>query len=99
MPSLVDEINKVRIHVNTLAGLNIRLQQENDRLAGQVGRLAAAEENLQHAVQRTGGDVNEFQRLVRENGETTRKIKPVQNTGLCVVRWNWKVSCVEVDVC
>jgi hypothetical protein len=75
MPSLVDEINKVRIHVKTLAGLNIRLQQENDRLAGQVGRLADAEENLQQAVQKTGGDVNEFQRLVRENGETTRNIK------------------------
>jgi hypothetical protein len=75
MPSLVDEINKVRIHVNTLAGLNIRLQQESDRLTGQVGRLAASEENLQKAVQETGGDVNEFQRLVRENGETTRKIK------------------------
>jgi hypothetical protein len=75
MPSLVDEINKVRIHVNTLAGLNIRLQQENDRLTGQVGRLAATEGKLQEAVQKAGGDVNEFQRLVRENGETTRKIK------------------------
>jgi regulator of replication initiation timing len=75
MPSLVDEINGLRIHVNTLAGLNIRLQQENNRLAGQVGRLSAAEEKLQKAVQETGGDVNEFQRLVRENGETTRKIK------------------------
>lgn len=75
MPSLVDEINKARSQANTLAELRIRLSQETDRLAVQVGRLPAAEKNLQEAVQETGGDVNEFQRLVRENGETTRKIK------------------------
>jgi hypothetical protein len=75
MPSLVDEINKARIQANTLAELRIRLSQETARLAEQVERLPAAEKKLQKVVQETGGDVNEFQRLVRENGETTRKIK------------------------
>jgi hypothetical protein len=82
MPSLVEEINKVRVHVNQLAVFNLRLQQENYRLAGQVGRLGAAELKLQAAVQESGGDVNEFQSLVRENGATLRKIK-VRNDTVC----------------
>jgi hypothetical protein len=92
MPSLVEEINKVRVHVNQLAVFNLRLQQENDRLAGQVGRLGAAELKLQAAVQESGGDVNEFQSLVRENGATLRKIK-VRNDTACANKRSIYVMC------
>lgn len=78
-PAFEELVNWVRCHVNRLAEINRELHQQTSKLTAQAAKLAAAEQSLQQAVAKTGGNVQDLQRLIQENGETQRHMKNLQD--------------------
>ncbi|CAJ1961573.1 unnamed protein product [Cylindrotheca closterium] len=67
MPTLRQELNKLRSSVNDFAYQNARLQAENTRLEQQVNKLSGVEDRLAEIVEKEGRNVNEFKGLLKEN--------------------------------
>jgi len=75
LPTLVAEINRVRIQVNRFALQNQRLTYENSRLERERLRLCQVETDLELTCAKTGANINQLRRLIHQNGTIQRKMK------------------------
>lgn len=70
--------NELRKEVNRLRGLNDALKQTNNKLDDSVVSMQNLEDEFNNVVRSQGGDVAQFQGLVKENRNITNEIQNIQ---------------------
>jgi hypothetical protein len=82
LPTLREELNKLRCRVNELSKENKELQVLQNKVETQVSRLDRAEQKLRLIAQRQRIDIFTLNDLVAENGQLIRQMRVLQECAL-----------------